>query len=233
MKFGEEETSVTYHHSYRSEADPSELASRLRSLRLHRWPDQVVRQPDLGRALGAGTSSVSSWEDTDAPKLPSEDELRGYATFFASPRSLGSHPPRLLRDDELTDEERGERDKLFAELRNLRAAAAGEDKLAANAQESGKPRRKRRRKRTGLPTPALQRGGETRLASPLPENSPGQGTGGLGRDLRDLIALLLILAVPTILIIVGNVGAAVIVAASQFVVAVLLVWWRLSGPRSP
>ncbi|HEY6423447.1 MAG TPA: XRE family transcriptional regulator [Pseudonocardiaceae bacterium] len=120
--------------SRRSEA--LELASRLRSLRLHHWAE-VVKQPDLGRALGVGISSVSSWESADAPKVPPESRLRGYATFFASPRSLDSRPPRLLRDDELTDEERGERDKLFAELSNLRAAAVGEfDPSAANIPPS-------------------------------------------------------------------------------------------------
>lgn len=118
--------------SRRSEEQASELARRLRSLRLHRW-DEVVRQPDLGSALGVGTSSVSSWESADAPKIPPEARLRGYATFFASRRSLDSDPPRLLRDDELTDDERDERDRLFAELRSLRAAAVGEiDQSAAN-----------------------------------------------------------------------------------------------------
>ncbi|MGH3835397.1 MAG: XRE family transcriptional regulator [Pseudonocardiaceae bacterium] len=96
-----------------------------------------MRQPDLGSALGVGTSSVSSWESADAPKVPPEPRLRGYATFFASHRSLDSDPPRLLRDDELTEEELGERDKLFAELRNLRAAAVGElDQSAANLPQS-------------------------------------------------------------------------------------------------
>lgn len=221
-----EEISVT-HQLRRSEAESSELASRLRSLRLHHW-DQAVNQLDLGRVLGVGISSVSSWENTDAPKIPPEVRLRGYASFFASHRSLDSHPPRLLRDDELTDEERGERDKLFAELRHLRAAAADEiDQSAANVTRSGKTHRKRRGKRTGGPPPrrAATRKGETRPASPLPENSPGQGTGGVDRDLRDLIALALILAVPTILIIVGDVGVAVIVAAAQFVVLVLRAWW--------
>ncbi|MGH3924039.1 MAG: hypothetical protein ACRDTT_14410, partial [Pseudonocardiaceae bacterium] len=122
--------------SRRSDVQASALASRLRSLRLHHW-DEAVRQPDLGSALGVGTSSVSSWESADAPKVPPEPRLRGYATFFASHRSLDSDPPRLLRDDELTEEELGERDKLFAELRNLRAAAVGElDQAAANLPQS-------------------------------------------------------------------------------------------------
>jgi len=111
--------------SRRSEADASKLASRLRSLRLHHW-DEAVKQPDLARVLGVGTSSVSSWESADASKVPPEARLRSYATFFASRHSLDSDPPRLLRDDELTDAELEERDKLFAELRSLRAAVVGE-----------------------------------------------------------------------------------------------------------
>ena len=46
--------------------------------------------------------------------------------------------------------------------------------------------------------------------------------------MRDLIALLIILAVPTVLIIVGKVGVAVIVAAAQFVVMVLRAWRQRS-----
>jgi hypothetical protein len=108
-----EEMNVTY-QCRRAEGGRSELASRLRSLRLYRW-GQMVTQADLGRALGVGTSSVSSWEDTDAPKIPSDTQLRDYATLFASHHSLDSHPPRLLRADELTEEERGMRDKPWAQ----------------------------------------------------------------------------------------------------------------------
>lgn len=121
--------------SRRSEVQASALASRLRELRLHRW-SEVVKQPDLGAALNVGISSVSSWENVDAPKVPTEVRLRGYATFFASHRSLDSDPPRLLGDDELTDEERDERDKLFAELRSLRAAAVGEVGQSARLPEN-------------------------------------------------------------------------------------------------
>jgi hypothetical protein len=119
-----------------TERQASALAKRLRSLRLHHW-GKAVKQPDLGRALGVGASSVSSWESLEAPKLPTEARLRGYATFFASQRSLESDPPRLLRDEELTDKERDERDKLFAELRNLRATAVGEvDSSVASSPRS-------------------------------------------------------------------------------------------------
>lgn len=96
------------------------------------------------------------------------------STVFVTSRSTGcfrrenTDAPKLLRDDELTDEERGERDKLFAELRHLRAAAADEiDQSAANVPRSGKTHRKRRIKRTGLPPDALQREGETRPCKPL------------------------------------------------------------------
>ncbi|MGH3789036.1 MAG: XRE family transcriptional regulator [Pseudonocardiaceae bacterium] len=108
-----------------SEAHASELARRLRSLRLHHW-DEAVKQPDLGKVLGVGTSSVSSWENVDAPKVPPEVRLRGYAMFFASRRSLDSDPPRLLREDELTDDERAERDRILRDLTSLRTAAVGE-----------------------------------------------------------------------------------------------------------
>ncbi len=95
------------------------LAARLRDLRIGRWPEASLTQPQLAAALGVGASSVSSWESVTATKVPPPPRLDGYATFFATRRSLAG--PRLLRPDELTAEERAERDRLRRELLDLRA----------------------------------------------------------------------------------------------------------------
>lgn len=73
----------------------------------------------------------------------------------------------------------------------------------------------------------------------VPERGPAgedaqvdQRIGGTRRSLRDLVALALILATPTILILVGNVGAAVLAVAAEFIVVVLRAWWQHpSDPR--
>ena len=44
----------------------------------------------------------------------------GYATFFASRRSVESDPARLLSEHDLTDKERTAREELHAELLSLR-----------------------------------------------------------------------------------------------------------------
>jgi hypothetical protein len=137
VKFGERSPGAELTRQLRrSEAVAAQLARRLRALRLHHWKE-AVRQPQLGKVLGVGASSVSSWEKVEAPKVPPEARLRDYARFFASHRSLDSHPPRLLRDEELTDEERSLESSLFEELRSLRAAAVGElDQSAGSVPRS-------------------------------------------------------------------------------------------------
>jgi len=90
------------------------------------WPGVRLTQPQLGTALGVVASSVSSWENTSQVKIPPPERLDDYATFFATQRSMQSDPPRLLGIDELTPEERAERDRLAAELLRLRAAVADE-----------------------------------------------------------------------------------------------------------
>jgi transcriptional regulator with XRE-family HTH domain len=94
------------------------LSTRLRQLRAERWPRRV-RQGQLASALGIQNTSISEWESDRADaKQPNDERLHDIATFFATPRSL--NPPRLLSDDELTDEERVERDRLYRELLALR-----------------------------------------------------------------------------------------------------------------
>ena len=101
--------------------DRAALAARLRQLRVGRWPEAALTQPQLAAALGVGPSSVSSWESVTATKVPPLSRLDGYATFFATRRSLTA--PALLSPDELTAEERAERERLRQELLELRGGA--------------------------------------------------------------------------------------------------------------
>ncbi|MFI5897480.1 XRE family transcriptional regulator [Actinoplanes sp. NPDC051513] len=100
------------------------LARRLRSLRQQHWPGAKITQQQIAEALGGESplslSLISSWESTRKPVLPPTNRLIGYATFFASRRSVTSEPARLLDEAELGEDERKVRDRLYAELLSLR-----------------------------------------------------------------------------------------------------------------
>lgn len=104
--------------------DDVRLARRLRALRLQQWPGLKVTQQQVAEALGGDSplslSLISSWESTRRPIPPPASRLSGYATFFATPRSVESTPARLLGERELTEEEQGLREALYAELLSLR-----------------------------------------------------------------------------------------------------------------
>src|SRR3954451_16305587 len=107
-----------------AEPPDAPLARRLRALRLRHWRGIKVTQQQIAEALGGRSplslSLISSWESTRNPALPPANRLIGYATFFASRRSVESDPARLLDDAELSEVERGARDGLYAELLSLR-----------------------------------------------------------------------------------------------------------------
>src|SRR5262245_521252 len=67
--------------------------------------------------------AISSWESTNSPKVPPVSRLGDVATFFATRRSVDGNACRLLADDELTEDERSQRDKLLQELLVLRSEA--------------------------------------------------------------------------------------------------------------
>jgi transcriptional regulator with XRE-family HTH domain len=106
------------------------LARRLRALRHQHWPDIRVTQQQIAEALGGDTplslSLISSWESTRRPSLPPASRLIGYATFFATRRSVASDPARLLTENELTENERTTRDGLHTELLSLRFPEGGQ-----------------------------------------------------------------------------------------------------------
>lgn len=104
------------------------LASRLRDLRLNRWPGRRITQPQLAAALGVSPPLVSGWESRvrHMPMPPPVERLDAYAIFFATERSIDSEPFRLLDIDQLSDEERDRYETLLVELTEIREAVLNE-----------------------------------------------------------------------------------------------------------
>ncbi|GAA3532265.1 helix-turn-helix domain-containing protein [Amycolatopsis ultiminotia] len=100
------------------------LAGRLRDLRKESWPGVDITQKQLATAFGLSTGLLSSWENTANPVTPPPSRLEAYATFFATRRSVQGREFRLLPADQLTDDERARKEKLLAELTELREPAA-------------------------------------------------------------------------------------------------------------
>jgi transcriptional regulator with XRE-family HTH domain len=102
---------------------PRALARRLRALREGQWHDLKVTQQQLAEAFGGekplSESLISSWESARHPTTPPGNRIRQYAAFFATRRSVQGDRARLLADNELTAEERAERDRLHGELLEL------------------------------------------------------------------------------------------------------------------
>jgi len=115
------------------------LADRLRALRRERWPDRRLTQQEVANALGVSLASVSAWESVKSPTPVPANRLAAYARFFATKRSVGGAAPQLLAEDQLTEPEIEEYDRLAAELRQLRALAVGEIREQV-AMADGPPR---------------------------------------------------------------------------------------------
>jgi transcriptional regulator with XRE-family HTH domain len=111
------------------------LARRLRDLRFGHWPGRTIKQADLGQAIGVTPAAISSWEN--GRKVPPEAQLRSYATFFATERSVAARPYRLLEAGDLDQAERAGRETLERELLALRDLAAGDTATADAFRGSG------------------------------------------------------------------------------------------------
>jgi hypothetical protein len=84
------------------------LARALRELRESTWPDRVLTQSQLAKALSSegrvAAATLSSWESRTNPKTPSGTRITAYARFFCTPRSLEGEP-HLIPADQLTPDE--------------------------------------------------------------------------------------------------------------------------------
>jgi hypothetical protein len=102
---------------------PQQLAQRLRDLRENQWPERLT-QAALADAFGdVAAATVSSWENTTAPKLPPPERLKAYAQFFATHRSIEGETAALLPVDTFSEEEQAARKALENELLTLRDEA--------------------------------------------------------------------------------------------------------------
>jgi transcriptional regulator with XRE-family HTH domain len=103
------------------------LAERLRSLREGSVAGRKITQPELARALGDGkplsVPLISSWESETNPRIPPAARLDGYAALFGAPRSFDLQPARMLRPDEMTEDESRAVAELVRELMQLRQGA--------------------------------------------------------------------------------------------------------------
>jgi transcriptional regulator with XRE-family HTH domain len=99
------------------------LAERLRDLR----EQEHLTQKQLARVLGGSgalsIATVSLWEKPGSGRLPPPPRLAAYARLFCTSRSFASGTPRLLRDEDLTEQERERDAELHAELLELRERA--------------------------------------------------------------------------------------------------------------
>jgi hypothetical protein len=98
------------------------LARALRDLRESTWPDHVLTQSQLAKALSSegrvAPATLSSWESTTNPKTPSAARLSAYARFFCTQRSLDGGP-HLIREDQLTPAEHDQLRQIESQLLEL------------------------------------------------------------------------------------------------------------------
>jgi len=109
------------------------LAERLRALREREY--RQLTQGQLAKVLGGSdplsTASVSLWEKPSSDRLPPPQRLAAYARLFCTARSFPTEGPRLLRDDELTEEEQQREAELYQELMDLRDLTQAADDATA------------------------------------------------------------------------------------------------------
>ena len=76
---------------------------------------EATGQGSRGRG-SAQRATVSLWEKPGSDRLPPPPRLAAYARLFCTSRSFTSGTPRLLRDEELTEQERRREAELYDEL---------------------------------------------------------------------------------------------------------------------
>src|SRR5580692_11919792 len=101
------------------------LAERLRYLREREHESLTQRQlaVAIGGADALSVATISQWENPGSGRLPPPQRLAMYARLFCTGRSFASGAPRLLGDDELTEQEREREGDLYTELLALREGA--------------------------------------------------------------------------------------------------------------
>lgn len=113
------------------------LAERLRDLREREFVPLTQKQ--LARALGGSEqvsiSTVSLWEKPGSDRLPPPTRLAAYARLFCTDRSFSSGTARMLRDEDLTEQERAREAELYEELLDLRERAQSTDPAGLSREQ--------------------------------------------------------------------------------------------------
>jgi transcriptional regulator with XRE-family HTH domain len=99
------------------------LAERLRDFRERKRLTQRQLATAIGGADPLSVATISQWENPGSGRLPPPQRLAMYARLFCTGRSFASGAPRLLGDDELTEQEREREGDLYTELLALREGA--------------------------------------------------------------------------------------------------------------
>lgn len=99
------------------------LAERLRDLREQKQLTQRQLATAIGGADALSVATISQWENLGSGRLPPPQRLAAYARLFCTGRSFAAKAPRLLDDDELTEQEREREADLYTELLELRERA--------------------------------------------------------------------------------------------------------------
>jgi transcriptional regulator with XRE-family HTH domain len=99
------------------------LAERLRDFRERKRLTQRQLAAAIGGADALSVATISQWENPGSGRLPPPQRLAMYARLFCTGRSFASGAPRLLGDDELTEQEREREGDLYTELLALREGA--------------------------------------------------------------------------------------------------------------
>ena len=98
------------------------LAAALRDLRESTWPDHVLTQSQLAKALSSegrvAPATLSSWESRTNPKTPSAARISAYARFFCTQRSL-EDGPHLIPEEQLESAEHDRLQQLESQLLEL------------------------------------------------------------------------------------------------------------------
>jgi transcriptional regulator with XRE-family HTH domain len=114
------------------------LAERLRDLREREY--EPLTQKQLAKALGDSGSTlsiatISLWEKPGSDRVPPRQRLAAYARLFCTSRSFASGAPRLLHDEELTEQERERETELYDEMLALRVRAQKMDTAAPSREQ--------------------------------------------------------------------------------------------------
>jgi hypothetical protein len=148
------------------------FASRLRELRENAFPVKVT-QDQLAAALGHGkplsSAAISTWENGEIDKRPTESRLVQYALLFSTPQSLIPRP-HVPTESKLDKPARLRFDQLRSELLRLREVAEQEAKREKSDPDTNDLWHHDRTEKLLVVAPELPMGEQAEYAHPSSPN---------------------------------------------------------------